>query len=361
VIEGDDAWYESEELPRQAMVAEVQRLRRRAFARPLPVFVAAAVLTGALVFMLARRKHAVEAEVILALTEGSMSPRHTNLPVDQLRAYVTTVLMPRDRLAKMIEARHLYTRVGVDEGLEELRTEVDVSVWKNTFGADNDTGGRSARIGVTYLSVDPILAYGVVRDVAQIIIDTAAEERKDVSAEVVAQVTAYRNDIAIKLANNAKQIALDQVGLDDARLIGDAQLLAGYDASIDNLLREQKRLNHQLEEVATSQDSIADRISAAGLDMTVEIVEEHRPEANDNQMFVLILVGIVAAVMTLIGSALVLGAFDARVHDTDDIARLGLPVLGHVPGFAGDQVGSLAARGYKRARVPLFLRWRSHR
>ena len=70
MIEGDDAWYESEEMPRQAMVAEVQRLRRRAFARPLPAFLAAAVLTGTLVLVLARKKHAVEAEVILALTEG---------------------------------------------------------------------------------------------------------------------------------------------------------------------------------------------------------------------------------------------------------------------------------------------------
>ena len=52
------------------------------------------------------------------------------------------------------------------------------------------------------------------------------------------------------------------------------------------------------------------------------------------------------------------------VDDTPELLGttiLGLPVLGHVPGFAGDQVGSLAARGYKRARVPLFLRWRSHR
>ena len=57
----------------------------------------------------------------------------------------------------------------------------------------------------------------------------------------------------------------------------------------------------------------------------------------------------------------VLGAFDSRVHDTDDVERLGLPVLGHVPGFAGDHVGSLEARGVLRARVPSFLRWRSQR
>ena len=58
---------------------------------------------------------------------------------------------------------------------------------------------------------------------------------------------------------------------------------------------------------------------------------------------------------------IVIGAFDSRVHDVEDVARLDLPVLGHVPGFPGDNVGSLEARGALRARVPSFLRWRSHR
>jgi hypothetical protein len=49
------------------------------------------------------------------------------------------------------------------------------------------------------------------------------------------------------------------------------------------------------------------------------------------------------------------------VHDVDDVERLGLPVLGHVPGFPGDRVGSLEARSVQRTRIPLFRRWRSQR
>jgi hypothetical protein len=360
-VSDDDAWYESEESPRAGMVAEVQRIRRRALARPIPIVLAAALLTTSVLVMLSRRKHAVEAEVILALSEGSLSPRTTNLPVDQLRAYVTSVLMPKQPLADMIERRHLYPRIGADEAIEELRTEAEVSIWKNTFGADNDNGGRSARIGITYLSVDPTLAFGVVHDIAQIIIQQAADQRAQVAGEVVAQISRARNDFAVQLANNAKQLALDQLALDDANRVGNAQVAANLDLDIDGLVRDQKRIDKQLAEIATSRDAIADRISAAGLDMSVEIVEEHRPEAPDNTMFVLILVGIVVGVLTLVGSALVLGAFDSRVHDSEDVARLGLPVLGHVPGFAGDHVGSLSARGLGRRRVPSFLRWRSLR
>ena len=74
---------------------------------------------------------------------------------------------------------------------------------------------------------------------------------------------------------------------------------------------------------------------------------------------VLVMILLVVGTGALVGSALFLGAFDSRVHDTDDVARLGLPVLGHVPGFPGDQVGSLRSRGARRNHVPWFLRWRS--
>ena len=76
-------------------------------------------------------------------------------------------------------------------------------------------------------------------------------------------------------------------------------------------------------------------------------------------LFLIAMIAVVVGVGSLLGAALVLGAFDSRVHDTDDIARLGLPVLGHVPGFPGDALGSLEARGVQRGRVPLFRRWRS--
>jgi len=75
-----------------------------------------------------------------------------------------------------------------------------------------------------------------------------------------------------------------------------------------------------------------------------------------------VMIIVVIGVGALIGSALFVGAFDARVHEVDDVTRLGLPVLGHVPGFKGDHIGSLASRGVdltsRGTRVPSFLRWR---
>jgi hypothetical protein len=95
--------------------------------------------------------------------------------------------------------------------------------------------------------------------------------------------------------------------------------------------------------------------------MLLSVVDESRPERPTHSGFVLFLVTAVVGTGALLGSALLLGAFDSRVHEPDDVARLGLPVLGHLPGFAGDNVGSMRTRSAAAARVPSFQRWRFHR
>jgi capsular polysaccharide biosynthesis protein len=121
---------------------------------------------------------------------------------------------------------------------------------------------------------------------------------------------------------------------------------------------ERKSSEKGLHDIAISRDALADRINAAGLATRIAIVEEHRPDRPEHREFVLALVAIVIGFASLLGSVLLVGAFDSRVHDIEDVERLGLAVLGHVPGFAGDDVGSLTKRGIGFARVPCTKRWR---
>jgi hypothetical protein len=101
---------------------------------------------------------------------------------------------------------------------------------------------------------------------------------------------------------------------------------------------------------------MADKVNEAGLDLSLTVVDEHKPEAAGTRSFVLALVLTVVGLCALCASALIIGAYDARIHDAEDVSRLGLPLLGHVPGFPGDHVGSLRARGVRRRRVPSFSR-----
>lgn len=57
------------------------------------------------------------------------------------------------------------------------------------------------------------------------------------------------------------------------------------------------------------------------------------------------LVGLVCFCIFVPVCAIGLGTIDSRIHELEDVRRLGMPALGHIPAFAGDSVGSLRQRG----------------
>ena len=362
-----DAWYESEERTRSGMIAEIQRIRRRLRARPLPVIVLAVLLTAGITYKVATRAQPVEAEVVLALTEGSMShEKHQGIPVDDLRQYVDGVLITDKKLGAVIERRNLYPlrkRLGMEYAVEQLRSQLAIEIWKNSFiyyDEDAEHAEHSARIGVTVTDTDPDRAYEVARDVAAIVIETAQEQRVLVNTQLSKEIEATRAGLTKRLEVLSRDAAERQALLVRAHELGQPGVAQALDLEIAELDHEQKSAEKELGEIAVSRDALADRIATAGLDTHVAIVEERRPDRPEHRGFMIVMVAIVIGVGSLLGSALLIGAFDARVHDTDDVSRLGLPVLGHVPGFAGDHVGSLRSRGTFRADVPSIQRWRSH-
>ena len=363
---GDD-WYGSEQPTRRGMVIELQRIRRRTRVRPLPVVLLATVITGAIMYKVATKQTVLESDVVLALAEGALSTGHAGIPVDQLRAYVTSVLLPDKKLTELIEKRDLYRlrkKLGPEFAIEQLRGALDVQIWKNTFNLyddEYDNTRRSARIGLTVSDTDPDRGFEIARDLATIVIETSAAQRQQLADEITSQAAVARKQTLAKIAELERQIARKQAESNDAIQHGHPELLGILNLDLTELDQARQSAEERLSQIATSRESLASQIAAAGLDMSLSIVEEHRPERPTRSNFILILTAVLLGAGALVGSALVLGAFDSRVHEADDVARLGLPVLGHVPGFAGDNVGSMTTRSVARPRVPSFLRWRSHR
>jgi hypothetical protein len=362
-----DAWFTSEPSTRIGMIAELQRIKRRTWIRPLPVLALAAAITGGILYKVATKPVSVEAEVVLALAEGTMANRRSSLPVDQLREYVSSVLLSDNKLTELIEKRDLYRlrkKFGPEFAIEELRSAFDIQIWKNSFvyyDEDDGNARRSARIGITVHDADADRAYDLAHDLASIAIRSAAVQRQQLATAISAQVALIRDGVEDKLIKLADETSLKQAAIDAAAKRDRPDLAGILRIDLAALNRERRRLELQLAGIATSNESLASEISAAGLDMSLSIVSERRPEHPTRAGFVLAMVAAVVGTGALVGSALVLGAFDSRVHDTDDVARLGLPVLGQVPRFAGDSVGSMSTRGAAPTRVPSFVRWRSHR
>ena len=364
-----DEWYQSEPPTRLGLVAEVQRIRRRTQVRPIPVLALALVVTAGITYKVATKPFAVGADVVLALTEGAMaSTRQTNdLPVDQLRQYVTSVLLPDAKLIQLIEKYDLYRlrkKLGPQFAIEQLRGNLEVQIWKNSFAyfdAEGQNATRSARIGLTVTDSDADRAFDVARDLASIVIESLANERQKLTDALSHDVAMYRDQVNTRIDKLADEISETAVALDVARRREQPEHAGILRLHLAALAHDRERAEDQLIQITSSRDALAGAIAAAGLDMSLAVVEEHRPERPTRSELVLIMIAVVVGTGALVGAALVLGAFDSRVHDADDVTRLGLPVLGHVPGFAGDKVGSMQTRSAVRARVPSFRRWRSHR
>lgn len=361
-------WYEREEPTRIGMVSELQRIRRRTIVRPLPVIALALVITAAVTYKFAMKQRAYTAEVVLALNEGTLgaNDKDQSIPFDQLKEYASNVLLPDTEILKVIEKRNpgRVERVGKQFALETFRDKLEIFIWKNSFAYydDEDAGARkSARIGLEITDEDPDTAYDIVLDLANIAIATHDAQRKKLSSELATELTRTREQAADRLDAIDGELVAKQAALDDAKRIGNNDKAATMVVDIANLTQSRKRVAEQVKQIDASPDAVADQITDAKLDITISVVDQFRPERADQSGLVLAMIIAVIGTGALLGASLVLGAFDSHVHDTDDVARLGLPVLGHVPGFQGDHVGSLDARGAARARVPSLLRWRSQR
>jgi hypothetical protein len=360
-----DRWYASEERVTAGMIAELRRVRRRAAARPFLTLTLAAFVTGALAYVIVTKHRKLEAEVVLALTEGSMAERGS-IHAQELREYVSSVLLSDKNVAAVIEDQDLYRirkRMGMQYAITELREQLELEVYKNTFlyYRDSESNARkSARIGLTVIDSDPDRAYGIARALADIMIRTHDAERLKLTSALSARAQLMRETIETELESLAGKISAKQTAMAMAHQQGKVGIASALMVDLADLDARHKDLATQLSQITQSRDSIADEITAAGLDVSLEVVSEKRPDRPMTSTFALVLVMCVVATGALLASAMIVSTFDPRVHDADDVARLGLPVLGHVPAFGGDRIGSLRSRGLRRSRSGARL-WHSHR
>jgi hypothetical protein len=86
------------------MITEIQRLRRRAAVRPIPVLALALLITAGITYKVATKPKLYTADVVLAVNEGSLTrARDKAIPFDQLKEYVASVLLPDAEVQQVIE------------------------------------------------------------------------------------------------------------------------------------------------------------------------------------------------------------------------------------------------------------------
>jgi hypothetical protein len=307
-------------------------------------------VTGGVVGLRARKQRIYESRIAFRVTESDLDAETAPRTVGNLKSYVEDVCFSNQRLLGVIRAHDLYPRPMQhgDEAmaLEEMRDDIEVEVWRNFFSQERmtDEEGRSARMAVSYQGKDRAVVYDVARDLARLITEeeetsriAQAEGALNDADERVRDARALAQDkhhelvvkqVAMSNTHNQAEVArlmIEQEVLYKLARSADAEVQAAEDARQSVWLRlqlEKRRLGLQFEVVDEG------RVAPAGLS---------KPK-------LLAIIAVAIFLFTLPLAMLGVGAVDDRVYELQDVLRLGLPAIGALPRFGGDNRGALVER-----------------
>jgi len=353
-------WWESES-DLLSWRRELERLKRRARARLLRTLALTALAPGMVVYMASRRVPLAESRILIRVTEGTVLREDSPTSTRDLGQFLNDSALSSHNLMELVKKRDLYPfeRLRGDQfALEEFRSGLTLEVYRNQFiearGYNDDV--RTARVSIRFRHEDPVVSFAVASDLAQLVIDSERLRRANTSRDVAGLIQVAVEQATDRLNERQNQLTSKQLALDQAKRSGKKEDAAGLQIEIQRLSEE---LQDQAKLVTTmrankARADLRHALDSDQMNMQYQIVDERPPPPpDDGKPIRLAMVALACFLILLPLSAVGVGAFDSRIHDREDVQRLGLEVVGHVPRFRGFGVGSLRSRqGGGRRRTP---------
>ncbi len=350
-------WLEAE-ATQQTLRNELKRLKRRAKQRKLLVVVLALLGTAAVLYKVSKRRPLYTASIVMRATEGVLVDEESPLAAQGLANYLYSVALSKERLMPLIEKHNLYPQretFGDLFAIDELRNFLDIEIGSNFFARERDEGDPQRSVGITvhFSDFDPNLAFDVAQDLGTILREAEVERRKNHASKLSAIANSTVSRVQQRLAEQTEALAKADLAIDQPGT-GKNAALAVAEARITKkrLLVDLKETTLLLEAVTAEQSytNLAQAAEGANQALQFEIVDVRRPIIiPGTSMAVYGIVGLFVFVCLLPICAIGLAAMDTKLHHIEDVMRLGMPVVGHVPDFPGAQMGTLRERS-RRAK-----------
>ena len=357
-------WLQSEPLLGNLWVIDLQRLKRRAKTRIPLILILSALMAAGAFRTLSKRGSSYDASVFFAIDESSLSAGRNSVPGRELTNYIATVLIPDQALIDLANRRNLHRlrkKLGDEYAVSELRMQFEIEVIQNDYAERRvPSEARTAHLQLTVYDATPEEANLLASDLAQIAVNTATEranlEAKALTADVERTIARMREEVN-ELARDLAKAKEEQ---QRARLSGDPAAIAASSVRVERAEQLWRAADVGLEETnrRSTVEASAEMLQAAGLGVNARIVDRKNAGALVDKRTGVALATVFVFFGAMVACSLLVAAFDSRLHEPEDLRRLGLPVLGQIPDFPGQTVGSLQHRGALRHRVPSFLRWR---
>jgi hypothetical protein len=288
------------------------------------------------------------AELVLRIVESDKDLTKDLRPPRAYKDFIWGVCLSGPQLTKIIEAHKLYPtyyRRDPQLAVEAMRDDLDLEIWGNYFDPDyfDPNEARTARVSISWHHRDPELALTVVRELAAVIDKEQSDERNEAFRAGGVGIAEVADRAEDRVSAMRQTIVRDEI----AFLHASGERRAQLSVTLHDLREQVKKLQLQTDEVRKEASRV--QIEAAWektssgirfelLEPGVVLPREGGGPISTTFTAIIIVLG------TFLLGGLLAGAFEVRVRDGADIARLGLPLLGTVQSFRGDRVGSLAAR-----------------
>jgi hypothetical protein len=339
--------WESREPGRGFARAEIKRLLRRARPRRWLIVLCAILASAGFVTKRILFPAPQTARISFRLIEADLDLTKALHPHRGYLDYVWGVLLSSPRLLEVIKAYDLYPdKYAKDPRLavEALRDDLDVKVWRNYFiedHYDNDDEARSVRFSVEWKSKDPRVLE-VVQALGHTIVAAQTEERRQVFRQGQQELIDATQEAAGRLEVIRRAIAERRLALSR----GEQKLRPRLEVELRDLTVEEKELAKRTSEVdsARSRFDITAALEQQRSGLRFELVDPGYviPGKEGPTSMALTAALIFAGAAFL--SGLLLGAFETRIRQPEDVRRLGIPVLAAVVPFPGDTSGTLTER-----------------
>lgn len=354
-------WHHAEPGLGPTMTRELARFERRMRARPRRVLLLAALLSCLAVVAVVARPRLYTARIILRATQGSLNPDDRSILSDMgVRDRIYDAAFTKHNLITNIIEEHgihrdTFERLGPEAAIEEIMDPLTVEVTRNYFlySLREESSPRSLRVIIGYQWTDAEFAYRMACLLADLVVENV-QSRRLIEARIMA--TNARDGLARlerKVAMQREQLNALMFALTAAEVTNNPKSAARLRVDIVEVTESLLASEDLLEAMRTAQREreFLLRVEERNLALIWDVAGEVRPRPVRPPGVLRLTALALACFCALVPlCAIALGAFDSKMYDADDVTRLGIPVVGHIPAFFGDHVGSLAQRGAVRRK-----------
>jgi hypothetical protein len=316
---------------------EIVRLLRRSLRRPALTLALALLVAASLLGLQLRRppRFAVRAELLMR--ENALSPDRQSLSRADMRSFVENVAFTSGRMQEIIDRHGLYRQAVARNpvlALQEMRKDIEVEILQDYFAEYRleNSSQRSARIVITFSGDDPAQAMAVAYDLGQLVAQAELGRHADRAKRNARLAHAAAERIREDLKEASDDLAVLETHL---ALLEDPEDLQAPDRLKRVLLQARvvqlEARRSEAEQQETLFDLTADseekhagtRVHVAALQ--TELGSEHNETRWLKRRATY-------SGLAGIGLALLLvGAFNPRLYDSDDVRRAGGSTLGTLP------------------------------